>query len=200
MSNDTKERIVQATIETLRTEGFAGTSARVIATRGGFNQALVFYHFGTLNELLLAALDETSERRMQRYQKALHGVKGLPATLRVAGELYEEDQAEGHITVLCELVAGSATSNGLGPEIVKRMQPWIRLTEDTLSQALARSPLRRLVPAKELAYPIVATYLGIELLAHLDNDHSRADALFATASRTTNKLGRLLGGRDKSSR
>ncbi|HVQ88640.1 MAG TPA: hypothetical protein VMT88_10720, partial [Actinomycetes bacterium] len=64
--------------------------------------------------------------------------------------------------------------------------------------ALAKSPLRRLVPAKELAYPIVATYLGIELLAHLDGDHSRADALFATATRTTNRLGRLLGGRDRS--
>ena len=197
MSSDTKERIVEATIETLREEGFAGTSARAIATKGEFNQALVFYHFGTLNELLLAALDTTSERRMTRYREALIGVKGLPATLRVAGELYAEDQSEGHITVLCELVAGSATAKGLGPEIVKRLQPWMQLTEDALTSALAKSPLRRLVPVNEMAYPIVATYLGIELLAHLDGDHSKADALFATVTKTTNRLGRLLGGRDK---
>ncbi|HVQ88011.1 MAG TPA: helix-turn-helix domain-containing protein, partial [Actinomycetes bacterium] len=139
MSSDTKQRIVEATLETLREEGFAGTSARAIASRGGFNQALVFYHFGTLNELLLAALDHTSEIRMKRYQDALHGIKGLPATLRVAGDLYAEDQAAGHITVLCELIAGSATAKGLGPQIVKRMQPWIEMTESTLSQALAKS-------------------------------------------------------------
>jgi AcrR family transcriptional regulator len=192
---ETRERIVTAALATLREEGFAGTSARAIATRGGFNQALIFYHFGTLNDLLLAALDRTSEERLRRYREALDGVRGLPSTMRIAGELYAEDRASGHITVLCELVAGSATAKGLGPQIVERMEPWLRLTEETLNRALSRSPLRRLVPVKELSYPIVAMYLGVELLAHLDGDHGRADALFATVTRTTNRLSRLLGGR-----
>ena len=45
----TKARIVAAAIETLKTDGFAGASARAIAKAGGFNQALVFYHFGSVN-------------------------------------------------------------------------------------------------------------------------------------------------------
>ena len=52
----TKEQIVGAAIETLRTEGFGGTSARAIARIGDFNQALIFYHFGSVNGLLLEAL------------------------------------------------------------------------------------------------------------------------------------------------
>lgn len=57
----TRQRIVDATLETLRNEGFAGATSRAIARAGDFNQALIFYHFGTLDGLLLAALDKTSE-------------------------------------------------------------------------------------------------------------------------------------------
>lgn len=195
MALDTKERIVAAALLTLREEGFAGTSARAIAGRAGVNQALVFYHFGTVQELLLAALDATSAERMARYREAFAEVRGLAATVRTAADLYAEDRACGHITVLCELVAGSATAKGLGPEISARLQPWVAFTEETIARATASSPLRRLVPARELAYPVVATYLGVELLAHLDGDHGRADALFATAGRAARRLGRLVPAR-----
>lgn len=190
MSEETRDRIVRAALETLRERGFAGTSARAIAQRGGVNQALLFYHFGSVNALLLAALDVTSEERLRRYREAFAGVRGLAATARTAAELYAEDRASGHITVLCELIAGSATAKELGPQIGARMQPWVRFTQDTLARAMARSPLRRLLPPDQLAYPIVATYLGVELLAHLDGDHARADALFATVERVAVGLGR----------
>src|SRR5207249_1839872 len=43
----TRAQFVEATIETLKREGFAGASARAIARTGGFNQSLIFYHFGS---------------------------------------------------------------------------------------------------------------------------------------------------------
>ena len=67
----TKQQIVEAALETLKTEGFAGATSRAIARVGGFNQALVFYHFGSLDNLLLAALDAMSEARMRRYAAAV---------------------------------------------------------------------------------------------------------------------------------
>src|SRR6266581_2280999 len=45
----TKRRILDAALEALRTEGFAGATSRAIARIGGFNQALIFYHFGSLD-------------------------------------------------------------------------------------------------------------------------------------------------------
>ena len=50
-------RIVDAAIQTLISCGYANTSARAIATTGGFSPALVFYHFGSVDALLLAVLD-----------------------------------------------------------------------------------------------------------------------------------------------
>ena len=177
----TRQRIVDAAIETLQREGFAGTSARAVARTGGFNQALVFYHFGSMTELLLAALDETAEQRMARYREALAGVDDLPHLLELAGRIYREDLDAGHMTVLAEVIAGASAMPELGPEVVARLEPWIDLTADALGHTLRGSPLDGLVPISELAFAVVALYLGLELLTHLQGDPSRADALFAAA-------------------
>src|SRR5882757_3601390 len=66
----TKLQIAEAALQTLRANGFAGSSARAIAHIGGFNQALIFYHFGSVQNALLAALDLISERRLADYGPA----------------------------------------------------------------------------------------------------------------------------------
>ncbi|MFD0891067.1 TetR family transcriptional regulator, partial [Streptosporangium algeriense] len=61
---ETRERLIEAAAETVRTEGYAGASARAIAKAAGVNSALIFYHFGGVDPLLLAALDRASEQRI----------------------------------------------------------------------------------------------------------------------------------------
>ena len=79
-SAGTRRQLVEAAIETLKAEGFAGASARAIAERAGLNQGLVFYHFGSVADLLLAALDSVSTQRMAQYGGAVDGV-GSPSEL-----------------------------------------------------------------------------------------------------------------------
>ncbi|HEU5003228.1 MAG TPA: TetR family transcriptional regulator [Actinomycetota bacterium] len=190
----TKERIVAAALETLKEEGFAGTSARAIARRGNFNQALIFYHFGTLNDLLLAALDRTSAERMARYREAVRSPGSVEDRIRMATDLYREDLETGHITVISELIAGSLARPDLGPEVVARMEPWVELVEEVLADVLASSPLAGLIQPRPLAFGVIALYLGVDLLSHLDQDHSRADALFETAGRLAPLLVPVLSG------
>ena len=181
---DTRARLVEAAIETLKAEGYAGASARAIARAAGLNQALIFYYFGNLTGLLLAALDQTSARRLARYREALAGVQAPGELLRVARELYREDLESGHITVLAEMISASSSVPELKAEIVARIEPWIQLAEGAVGRVLHRSPFRGLLPARDLAFAIVAFYLGAELLTHLDGDHTRTQALFDTAART----------------
>src|SRR3981081_2836072 len=194
----TKERIVAAALETLKEEGFAGTSARAIARRGTFNQARIFYHFGTLNDLLLAALDRTSAERMARYREAVRRPGTIEDRIRMATDLYREDLQTGHITIISELIAGSLARPDLGPEAAARMEPWVELVEDELSDLLAGSLLGSLlggvIQPRPLAFGIIALYLGVDLLSHLDHDHSRAEALFETAGRLAPLAGAPLGG------
>jgi AcrR family transcriptional regulator len=177
----TKERIVEAAFHTLKVEGFAGTSARAIARRGGFNQALIFYHFGTLNDLLLAALDKTSAERMSRYRDSIGKATNVDEKIQTATRLYREDLESGHITVISELVAGSLARPDLGPEVVARMEPWIQFAEGVITDLVAGSPFEGTVSPRSLAFAVVALYLGVDLLSHLDQDKSRAEALFQMA-------------------
>lgn len=189
MAADTRKRIVEAALATLKAEGYAGTSARAIARAGAFNQALVFYYFGSVNDLLLAALDATSDQRMARYQAAVDGVETLPELFRVADDVYREDLANGHITVLAELLSVPE----LRGAIAARVEPWATFTEDAIARILGDSPVAGIVPPADLAYGIVALYLGIELLTHLDGDAGRAESLFAAGSRVAGMLAAFLG-------
>jgi AcrR family transcriptional regulator len=178
VTQPTRERIVEAALEALKTVGFAGATSRAIARIGGFNQALVFYHFGTLDSLLLAALDKTSNQRLRAYRDAVDGVGSLDQLARVAADLYREDRDAGHMTVVSQMFAGSLTRSELAPALVERMEPWIDLAEETIARVLARTPLEAVAPARELAYAVVTFYVGVNLLTHLDPDRARADAVF----------------------
>lgn len=192
-AGDTKRRILDATLDTLKRDGFAATSARAIARAGGFNQALIFYHYGSLADLLLAALDDTSWGRLARYREELAGVRDLTTAVRTAAALYAEDVRSGHIKVLAELIAGASSLPGLGPEIVVIMQPWITFTEESIRRLVAGTPLEEAVPAREAAYALVALYLGVELLTHLDGDETRAEALFRAGADIAGLVDALAG-------
>jgi AcrR family transcriptional regulator len=189
----TRARIVDAALETLKNEGFAGASARAIARTGGFTQALVFYHFGTVNDLLLAALEETGRRRMDRYRAAVEDGMTLPELVAAAAEIYREDLEDGHLTVLAAMIAASVTSPDLGPRVAACLKPWLAFTEEAVAKVTDGSAVATVVPPPDAAVAVVALYLGLELLTHLDGDRSRAESLFATAGRVAEAVGHLVG-------
>jgi AcrR family transcriptional regulator len=173
----TKARIAEAALETLKARGFAGSSAREIASTGNFNQALIFYHFGSVQTALLAALDLVSARRMRAYAPAFEGARTVSELARLAREIYREDLENGYVIVLAEMVAGGLADAELGAEVAARLQPWIDTLEGKLREVIAGSPLESIVPARDAAFAIVALYLGIDMLSHLDGDHDRAESL-----------------------
>src|ERR1700685_2617149 len=73
-STETRRVLVEAPIPALKEDGYAGASARAIAERAGSTQGLIFYHFGSVANLLLAALDSVSAERLAHYGAALEDV------------------------------------------------------------------------------------------------------------------------------
>ena len=176
---ETRRQIVAAALETLKTEGFAGATSRAIARAGGFNPALIFYHFGSLDGLLLAALDHTSGERLARYRAAVAGADTVEELARVLAAAYAEDRDTGHMTVISQMVAGSVARPELAPAMVERMEPWIQLCEEALAKVAGQLPVPVPVALRDVAYAVVTFYLGVNLLSHLDPEARRTDALFA---------------------
>src|SRR3974390_3691477 len=82
-SPDTRRALIDAAIETLRVDGFARASARAISARAGCNQGLVFYYFGSVSNLLLAALDAVSADRLDRPRAPGGGAPAPPGPVHV---------------------------------------------------------------------------------------------------------------------
>jgi AcrR family transcriptional regulator len=188
----TKAALIDAAVETLKTKGFAGASARGIARAGSFNQALIFYHFGSIQNLLLAALDLVSARRMRAYESRFVQAQTIPELAQLAREIYDEDLENGYVTVLAEMVAGGVSDVGLGGEVVARVQPWIDMVERKLQELLTGSPLESILPARDLAFAIIALYLGVDMLSQLEGDHARAESLLDLGRRYAPLAGVLL--------
>ncbi len=188
----TREALVRGAVAALKEEGFAGASAREIARRADCNQGLVFYHFGSVANLLLAALDDVSETRRVRYQAIVGQAEGIAGLVDAAESVFAEDLDAGHIAVLAEMIAGASATPGLAPEVAARIAPWRQFTADALRRVLAPSPLAAVVEPDVAAHAVVALYLGLEMLANLDGDRAPALELFDRARQLANLL-QMLG-------
>ena len=194
-----RARIVDAALETVRSEGYAGASVRTIATVGQFSPALVFYHFGTVDALLLAVLDRVSAERLARYQARLQDVSSLQALGEALQELYREDLQLGQLTAVQEIVGAMAFDPELGAEILSRMEPWITFAEALATRLLAGSPLVGLINPGVVGSAVIALYLGLEIVARMrGGDTSGSDALVWTLRETAPWIDRLLGKRSAS--
>jgi AcrR family transcriptional regulator len=65
----TRLALLDAAEELLISKGVVGISTRKVADRAGVNQALVHYHFGTIEELLLAVLERVSVQVKERSER-----------------------------------------------------------------------------------------------------------------------------------
>src|SRR6266487_1956397 len=107
MAGDTRARLLEGALDTLRTQGIAGASARSIAAAAGVNQALVFYHFGSVDVLLAAALR--------------HGA---------------EERAAGSVAVLAQMLAGGQTDTRLAPATAAGLDLWVTEIEAALARII----------------------------------------------------------------
>jgi AcrR family transcriptional regulator len=178
-ADETRTRILDAALQALRSDGIAGVSARAIARHGGFNQALIFYHFGSVEGLLVAVARRESERRSALYAPALRRATSLPELVRVARHLHEEEFASGSVAALTQMLAGAARSEDLARGTWDAMEPWTTLVGETIERLIAGTPYKDVLPVADLTSAVTALFLGIELYAGLDPE-GRDGSLFTT--------------------
>jgi AcrR family transcriptional regulator len=187
-SSDARRALVDAAIETVKTKGFAGASARAIASEAGCAQGLVFYHFGSVMGLLLAALDHVSDSRLVIYEAAVGQARSPTEVAEVAAQIFQQDLDEGYARFLAEMIVGASSTPGLGEAIAQRMSSWVEFARQAIESLLGHSPIGSLLSSAEIAHGVVAMYLGLELLSSLDGDRSAAIALFGRGRQLTEML------------
>jgi AcrR family transcriptional regulator len=177
VSTETRRKLLDGALLALREQGVAGVSARSIAAAAGVNQALVFYHFGSVDELLSAACITLSEERIANYTQRLAEVTTLRQLLELSRQLHADETDEGNITVLAQMLAGARTNPRLAEATNQALVLWTSPVEVALERLLATSPLRDVLDVPSLARAATATLIGLELYQGVDA--AGADSAFS---------------------
>jgi TetR/AcrR family transcriptional regulator of autoinduction and epiphytic fitness len=71
VSTKTREVMLDATETIMREEGYAAVTSRRVAERAGLKSQLVYYHFGTMDDLFVAVYERSEQEFFERELQAL---------------------------------------------------------------------------------------------------------------------------------
>jgi len=154
---------MHAAMLTVRENGLAAASARTIAARAQANQALIFYHFHTVTELLEAASNAAVDDSVRQYRDAFSSVQSLPDLLTVGRQLHERERDNGNVALMAQLMAGAQHDPVLARATQYAMAAWTSEIGAVLGRVLTGSPVVDLIDIDGLAHVISAGFIGIEL-------------------------------------
>ena len=164
----TPDKLLAAAAEMLATEGLTGLSARSVAARAGVNQALVFYHFGSVAELVEAALRRSADLAVATYRNRFDDVTSFTELLTLGRELHATERDRGNVAQMAQVMSGALRDATLARAGRYALTQWTRQIEVVLGRLLAGSPLRGLVEPAGLARAVAASFLGLELYEGVD--------------------------------
>ncbi|MGW2794954.1 TetR/AcrR family transcriptional regulator [Streptomyces sp. NPDC001251] len=164
----TRLKLLDGALRTVVEQGIAKTSARSIATTAGVNQGLIFYHFGSVDELLAAACIHGAEQRVSHYRERLAALNSLTELVDFARAVHVEERASGQVTVLGHLLAAGQTSPALAAATAGGLALWIEELETVLTRLLGATPLAAFTDPAGLARAAAASFVGIELYEGVD--------------------------------
>jgi AcrR family transcriptional regulator len=166
----TRDRLLDAAATALAEDGVAGVSARTVAARAEVNQALVFYHFGSVAGLMDAAVRRSVDLAVASYRDRLADVTTLAELLALGRDLHEAEKRAGNLLQMAQVMAGALrdeTLAGAGRYAVDR---WSTEVEVVLGRVLPATPLAGLVEPGALARAVAAAFIGLELYDGVDPD------------------------------
>jgi AcrR family transcriptional regulator len=166
--SSTRAKLLAAAADTVRQQGVAAASARVIAARAGVNQALVFYHFGTVSDLLEAACRQAVDEAAERYRAQFGRVTSLPELLQVGRELHGRERALGNVAMMAQLMSGAGSDPVLARAARYAMDVWTAEVENVLERVLRDSPLADITDIAGVARAVSASFIGLELYDGID--------------------------------
>ena len=183
---ETRERLQHAALATLREDGIAGLSARGVARRADVNQALIFYHYGSLFDLLDQAASASVADAVARYQEQFEAAETFSELLAVGRRLHEQERAAGNVAVMAQLTAGAHLDARLATAAQRCLHRWVETIEPTVRRLLAHTPLDGMIDHRGLARAVAAGFIGVELFDGVDAEGAQQ------ALASLEQLGRVL--------
>ena len=158
-----RRRILDASFERLAREGYAKFSLREIGRDAGINHALISYHFGSKDELVIAVLDDLNARLLERQRRMYAKPGAFADKWRQAVRFYEVDLGSGFVRVLIELYAASLSNPELRAAFRPRMVAWYQVLRQAAAEAITAYGLEDVITPEVAAAGIGHFWMGMEM-------------------------------------
>lgn len=181
----TRALLLAAAGDLLREEGYAATSTRAVADRAGARLSLVHYHFGSKRGLLLAVLEDLTERLLDRQRAMFNDGRPFAEQWRTACDYLREDIDSGYVRILWELWAAGLADPELAERWRATQRGWRELIEARLERLQTERGVELPMPPRALAALICNLFEGAEteILAGVPEDEApHLEALEACAA------------------
>lgn len=169
------EALLDAAERLLVSEGRDGLTTRRVARAAGVNQGLVYHHFGSLEELMLAVLERFTERLVER-QRAMYArdVSFREKWLEAMGYM-EADLAAGYPKVWLELQALGWNRPELRSRVAGVNEAWRNVLREAFAEAREQYGLTEQQLPLEAVVSLVMTFtqgIDVERLSGIATGHA----------------------------
>lgn len=161
----TRTSLIYAARTVTCTAGVAGASARLIASEAGVNQALIFYHFHTVAELIETASNHFVDAAISDYRDQLTDIATVTELVDLARQLHTVESNTGNIAFMAQIIAGADQHPAIHRAATYAVTTWTNHVRSALTAVLAGTVMADLVDIGGLARLVTASLIGIELSA-----------------------------------
>ena len=158
----TRMAILQSARRRLCEAGYAQLNVRDIARDAGVNHALIGYHFGGKQQLVLAVLDDANKQLLERQTQMYSDTASASQKWQQACDFYEDDLQSGFVRLLMELMGASFTDEALRNEFLPRLLAWHQLVEAAVTDFIENAGLNLPVSARAISAWIRWFWTGME--------------------------------------
>lgn len=151
----TQSAILDATEKIMREEGYAAVSSRRVAERAGLKSQLIYYHFGTMDELFLALYRRNEEKFFSAHAKALASRNPLRALWQLSIDAMGTE-------IELEFIALANHRKAIRREIARTTQRFRELQIAVFARVLEDLAVSEdTLPAEVLSFVIVSLSRGL---------------------------------------
>lgn len=185
-AEESKRRLVEAAIAVMTSDGIAGVSARTVSQRAGVAQGLVFYHFGSVTDLVAQACVTATRERVELHRERFEAAVSFTELVQLARDVQEAERGTGHVSVLGQALVMARADEGLGRAAREALGLWREPLGDVAQRLLAPgSAFAGVLDPEPFTDLLMAAFIGFELTdpVRTDADSDRSfDAVTAMAA------------------
>jgi len=126
----TRAALIEAGRTALLKDGLARLSSRRVADLAGVPVSQIHYHFGSMQQLVLAILADENQRLLERQAQMYDAPEPLWRQWERACEFLEADLASGYVRVLQEMIAAGWSDPEVAAAVRTLLGGWYGLLAD----------------------------------------------------------------------